>query len=114
MLVDDEKNVYSCNTALTHNGYWVQAFPQEALKCFKESRSRFDLVILDLIMPSLNGVELYTKLKAISKISKYYFICSGRSTRTCKPSPRRKADILRKPIATEDFINAVKKKRQKS
>jgi len=45
MLVDDEKTVlYSCNAALTHNGYWVQAFsdPQEALKYFKGSRSRFD------------------------------------------------------------------------
>jgi len=69
----------------------VQAFsdPQEALKCFKGSRSRFDLVILDLRMPSFNGVELYTKLKVISQ--DIIFICSGRTAGTCKPSPRRKA-----------------------
>ena len=96
----------------------MQAFsdPQEALKCFKGSRSRFDLVILDLRMPSLNGVELYTKLKVISQDIKILFL----SALDVPPElvsllpDGKQDDILRKPIATEDFINAVKKKHQKS
>ena len=78
MLVDDEKDVlYTFNAALTDNGYHVQAFSdsQEALECFSQGgRSQFDLVILDLRMPGLNGLELYTKLKAINRDVKILFL----------------------------------------
>ena len=78
MLVDDEKDIlYSFNVALTSNGYHVQAFSdsQEALECFAQgSRSHFDLVILDLRMPGLNGLELYSKFKAINRDVKILFL----------------------------------------
>jgi DNA-binding response OmpR family regulator len=65
-------------------------------------------------MPGLNGLELYTKLKAINRDIKILFL----SALDVVPElvgilPNVKQDdILRKPVATEDFINAVKKKRQ--
>jgi two-component system response regulator ChvI len=118
MLVDDEKDVlYSFNAALINNGYHVQAFSdsQEALECFAQG-SHFDLVILDLRMPGLNGLELYTKLKAINSDVKILFLSAldvVPELVSILPDVKQD-DILRKPVATEDFINAVKKKRQKS
>jgi len=119
MLVDDEKDVlYSFNAALTNNGYHVQAFSdsQEALECFAQgSSSHFDLVILDLRMPGINGLELYTKLKAINSDVKILFLSAldvVPELVSILPDVKQD-DILRKPVATEDFINAVKKKRQK-
>jgi two-component system response regulator ChvI len=119
MLVDDEKDVlYSFNAALTNNGYHVQTFSdsQEALECFAQgSSSHFDLVILDLRMPGLNGLELYTKLKAINSEVKILFLSAldvVPELVSILPDVKQD-DILRKPVATEDFINAVKKKHQK-
>jgi two-component system response regulator ChvI len=115
MLVDDEKDVlYSFNVALTNNGYHVQAFSdsQEALECFAQGSPHFDLVILDLRMPGLNGLELYSRLKAINRDIKILFL----SALDVVPElvsilpDIKQDDILRKPVATEDFINAVKKK----
>ena len=116
MLVDDEEDIlYSFNVALTSNGYHVEAFSdsQEALECFAQGSPHFDLVILDLRMPGLNGLELYSRLKAINRDVKILFL----SALDVVPElvsilpDIKQDDILRKPVTTEDFINAVKKKR---
>ncbi len=40
------------------------------MRLFLEANGRIDLVILDLIMPGMNGVELYTRLKALDSTVK--------------------------------------------
>jgi two-component system response regulator ChvI len=115
MLVDDEKDIlYSLNVALTDNGYQVEAFSdsRQALVRFSQaSRSHFDLVILDLRIPGINGLELYTRLKTINKDVKILFVSALDAVpEVLSILPElRQDDILRKPIAIEDFINAVKK-----
>jgi CheY-like chemotaxis protein len=118
MLVDDEKDIlYNFNLALTENGYHVEAFSnsREALNRFQEvGRSHFNLVILDLRMAGLNGLELYKRLKTISKDVKILFV----SALDVVPelvsvlTDVKKDDILRKPISTEELIKAVKKRHQ--
>jgi len=51
---------------------------QEALEIFKDNRDRIDLVILDVIMPKLNGREVYDAVIAIDPSAKILF-CSGYS-----------------------------------
>lgn len=118
MLVDDEKDIlYNFDLALTENGYHVEAFSnsREALNRFQEvGRSHFNLVILDLRMAGLNGLELYKRLKTISKDVKILFV----SALDVVPelvsvlTDVKKDDILRKPISTEELIKAVKKRHQ--
>ncbi len=115
MLVDDEQDVlYSFHAALTNNGYDVETFSdsQEALKRFSEvGRSHFGLVILDVRMPGLNGLELYYRLKSINRNVKILFV----SALDVVPElvimfpDVKQDDILRKPVSTEEFINAVQR-----
>ena len=65
-------------------------------------------------MPGLNGLELYTKLKAINRDVKILFLSAldiAPELVSILPDLNQD-DILRKPVVTEDFINAVKKKGQ--
>jgi two-component system C4-dicarboxylate transport response regulator DctD len=115
MLVDDEQDVlYSLHATLTNNGYDVETFSdsQEALKRFSEvGRSHFGLVILDVRMPGLNGLELYYRLKSINRKVKILFV----SALDVVPElvsifpDVKQDDILRKPVSTEDFTNAVQR-----
>jgi CheY-like chemotaxis protein len=114
MLVDDEQDVlYSFHASLTNNGYNVEAFSDshEALKRFSEvSSSHFGLVILDVRMPGLNGLELYYRLKSINRNVKILFVSAldvVQELVSIFPDVKRD-DILRKPVATEEFINSVK------
>ena len=114
MLVDDEQDVlYSFHAALTDNGYDVETFSdsQEALKRFSEvTPSHFGLVILDVRMPGLNGLELYTRLKSINRSVKILFVSAldvVPELAIIFPDVTRD-EILRKPVSTEEFINSVK------
>jgi two-component system, OmpR family, response regulator ChvI len=66
LLVDDEPDIIEIlKVGLEDNGFKVDAFtdPQEALSSFKASA--YDLLLLDVRMPKLNGFELYEQIKKI-------------------------------------------------
>src|SRR5215211_9395817 len=66
LLVDDETDVISLfKMVLEMNGFEVDAYtdPAAALSDFKANS--YGLALLDIMMPTLNGFELYRKLKEI-------------------------------------------------
>jgi CheY-like chemotaxis protein len=68
MLVDDEEQVVQVTGEILKNlGYGVvgKTSPEEALELFLASPHDFDLVITDLTMPGLTGLELSTRIKSI-------------------------------------------------
>lgn len=68
MLVDDEEQVVQVTSEILKNlGYGVvgKTSPEEALDLFSASPHDFDLVITDLTMPSLTGLELSARIKCI-------------------------------------------------
>ena len=60
---DDEANLNLFTIVLEYAGYIVDSYsdPLQVLKEFKPSY--YDLVILDYLMPGLNGFELYKRLR---------------------------------------------------
>jgi two-component system, OmpR family, response regulator ChvI len=64
LLVDDEQDItYSFGIALEDKGFVVDTFndPQEALSNFKAGL--YDLLLLDIKMPKMNGFELYQEME---------------------------------------------------
>ena len=64
LAVDDEPDLTMiCSLALQYHGFKVDTFndAQEALSNFKPNY--YDLVILDIKMPKMDGFELYEKIK---------------------------------------------------
>jgi two-component system, OmpR family, response regulator ChvI len=78
MLIDDEPDtLLTYKTFLSSEGYAIEAFTdsKEALKHFVEmDPSYFDLVVTDIRMPVLNGLQLHYRLTAISMSIKILFI----------------------------------------
>ena len=68
LLVDDEKAILdACDAMLQRLGYTVLAAQggHEALNVYREHGATIDLVILDIIMPDLNGGEVFDRLLAM-------------------------------------------------
>ena len=66
LLVDDDEDLINLyETFLKYDGYKVDAFtdPVDALSSFR--KDVYDLVLLDLKMPKMNGVELFHELQNI-------------------------------------------------
>ena len=69
------------------------------------------MAILDIRMTSLNGLQLYYKLKAINRNIKILFVSALDAVPellSILPDVKTANDIIKKPVALEDFICAVK------
>ena len=76
MTVDDEHDVtYSLKRCLEETGLvQVDGYVDPILALAKFEPSTFDLVILDIRMPVMNGFQLYQKLKSIDDDVKVCFL----------------------------------------
>jgi len=112
LFVDDEPAICdSVRTTLTELGYEVWTFvePREALTAFAESPARFDLVVTDVNMPGMNGIELaqhITRLREdvpIIMTTGYNELMSDEEARD-----HGARSLLRKPYRRGDLARAVK------
>jgi len=68
LLVDDEEDILKIGIEMLSNlGYKVMSVRSgiEAVKLFKEKKEEIHLVILDMVMPEMNGSETFDLLKKI-------------------------------------------------
>ena len=80
LIVDDEPDLnLAVKTVLKENGFQVDTFtdPLLVLENFKKEAGRYDLLMLDIRMPNMNGFELYKQIKKIDDKVKVCFLTAG-------------------------------------
>ena len=115
LLIDDERDdLFVLEKFLTREGYGVKSFSnsREALDHFSRTNPSFyDLIISDIRMPEINGLELYLSLKAIKNDVKVLFascIELAEEILSVMPGVRRE-QLIKKPVEQEVLIDLVKK-----
>ncbi|MDJ0624730.1 MAG: response regulator, partial [Desulfocapsaceae bacterium] len=97
---------------LTRLGYTVEAFenPTDALKRFKQQQDKFDLVLTDMTMPYMTGVELTQEIRKI-KTTIAVIICTGHSDFIDQESVKAMSidGFIIKPIRIADMAKVVRK-----
>jgi DNA-binding response OmpR family regulator len=114
LAVDDEPDLTMiCKLALEYYGFRVDAFndSEEALSNFKPDF--YDLAILDIKMPKMDGFELYNKLKEKDKDVKVCFLTASelyyeefRKKEYCALDRNL---FIRKPIDNEELFREINK-----
>jgi DNA-binding response OmpR family regulator len=114
MVVDDETDVLSVvGIVLKENGFEVDTFedPIVALKSYRAGV--YDLLILDIKMPEMDGFELYDQIKKIDDNAKICFLTASemyyKNSRKEKYSSLDKDLFIQKPIANEDLVEEINK-----
>jgi CheY-like chemotaxis protein len=116
LLVDDDHDIIlTFKKALEDSSsqFEVDTFtdPIEALSNFKASL--YDLLIIDIRLPKMDGFELYDKMKEIDNKVKVCFMTAYeinyKALRAIFPSSDlEEVCFIRKPVNIEDFIGRVK------
>jgi DNA-binding response OmpR family regulator len=109
MIVDDEQDITAIfKIGLEKNQFIVTTFndPLEALSKFKPRL--YDLLILDIRMPGMNGFQLYEKIRALDDKVRVCFLTafeeSRREFRNSFPFLEEVNCYLKKPITLQDLI----------
>ena len=112
-LVDDSATILlSISGMLSKAGYGIEkaSNAEEALKKF-QSKIKTDLLITDLNMPGMNGIEL---IKEVRKLSDYRFIPILFLTTESQQSKKAEAKAagasgwIVKPASADDLLNTIK------
>ena|SRR2546427_12728654 len=112
LIVDDENDIISSiQTGLAKNGFDVDAYsdPQKALDDFKPNV--YDLSIIDVRMPKMNGFELCRQIKKKEGNAKICFITAFEIYYDEFKKVFPTIDVqcfIRKPISLMDLVSHIK------
>jgi len=111
LLVDDEKAItFTLKKFLESQGHKVTASlrGKEGLKLFK--KEKFDLVLSDIIIPDMDGIELIKKMREKDKDTKIIVITGHIQKEKGEKAKRAGADeVLIKPFKNEVLCTAIAK-----
>ena len=110
MIIDDDKDITNLfKIFLECDGYSIDAYtnPLEAFNKFR--KKSYDLIILDLKMPKMNGMTLYRKMKEID--DKVIFCFTTADVNYIQQLQKGIIDIekivLYKPVLLKDLKNKI-------
>lgn len=113
-VVDDEPDVaFTVKSILESSSFEVASFVDADFALKKFRSGRFDLTILDIRMPKMNGFELYVKLKDIDEQLKVIFLSALSDLRNYSVLKNEvhpkwgERHFVKKPIENKNLIDEV-------
>ena len=112
LLVEDDEQLRNLlKLLLTSSGYEVREAPNGRRACDMYARHRFDLVITDLVMPEIDGLEVIMDLVRRDKEVRIIAISGGggdRGAECLRVAQKLGAKLtLSKPFGNDEFLEAV-------
>ena len=113
LVVDDDSDIVQVlKLGLLKNRFLVNAFtnPEEALQSFKSNAESYCLLLSDVRMPGLSGIQLAKKVKEINPAVKTVLMTAFeiRDSEFSKVFPSTQVDgFVQKPIGIRDLTSKI-------
>jgi two-component system, OmpR family, response regulator ChvI len=113
LIVDDESDITaSFKFGLEQHGFRVNAYNDPVLALSEFKAEQYDLLIADIRMPGMSGLELYEKIKQIDDRIEVCFITAFNEYYGQLGKAFPKLDLQRcyllKPITISDLVEKIK------
>ena len=115
LLIDDDKDIlFTYTSMIKSQGFTITSFsnPYEALNDFSATNPYlYDLVIMDIRMPGINGIKLYSKFKVMNPNVKILFVSALDAVNELLSlfPDIKESDILRKPVESQQLLDKISK-----
>lgn len=109
LLEDDFMLHKAIKNALIDDGNLVDGF-YDGLEGLSKITTQYDLFIVDVYVPYINGLELISKIKKVRENSKIIIISADNNIQTIKKAYQQGCDdFLKKPFDIEELLLKVQK-----
>jgi DNA-binding NtrC family response regulator len=115
LIVDDEIDVnYTFETVLEENGFMVDSFDNPVLALNDFKAGLYDLVLLDIKMPEMDGFKLYEEMRKVDNTFKVCFLTASEMfyeeyRRAYYSTMHEHYPIIQKPVKNEELIKQIDK-----
>jgi DNA-binding NtrC family response regulator len=111
LILDDEPIVWKrLKPALEKAGYEVEAFTQSSNAMRRVQEKEFDIVVTDLKMEGIDGMQFLTEVKTLSPKTAVIVITGFATMETAKESFQKGVfDFVAKPFKRGELLEIVKK-----
>ena len=108
-IIDDEPIIHDVlGQLLTSEGYEVEASTSGEEALAKHSSQAFDLILLDLLMPGLDGIEVLKRIKRIDPQAMVIIITAYASVESAISAMKMGAfDYIQKPFKHDDLLMTI-------
>ncbi len=109
LIVDDENSIRITLSAFLRNaGYDADTAPDAVTACQMQINQPYDIVVTDIIMPRMTGIELMTRIRAQSKETQVIVMTGEPTVDTAINAVQAGAnDYLIKPVSKYELLRAV-------
>ena len=116
LIVDDDRNsVRFLELELRHEGYRVEKEYDGAAGLSRALKEKFDLILLDVMLPSIDGMEVLRQLRTVSNTPVIMLTAKDAIPDKVTGLDSGADDYLTKPFAIEELLArmrvALKKKK---
>lgn len=109
LLVEDEKSIREAVSAyLEREGYWVTVAQDGAVALEQFAKSRFDLVVLDLMLPKVPGEAVCRAIRDASDVPIIMLTAKGELEDRVKGLELGADDYLVKPFSPRELVARVR------
>ena len=116
LIVEDEPNIASFEKLeLEHEGYTVTIAQtgREAISIFEnslkdESQEPFSIILLDIMLPELNGIEVLRRIRKLSQIPVLLVTARGETFDKVTGLDAGADDYISKPFAIEELLARIR------
>jgi len=109
LAVDDEPQVLEALTnILEARGYSIRTAPNGAMALDRLAAERPDILLLDLAMPGINGVEVCRRLRAFSRVPILVLSALGDEDQKVKALDAGADDYITKPFGVEELLARIR------
>ena len=108
LIIDNEPDInLSLKIFLEENGFEVDTFEDPIIALDNFRKGVYDLLILDVVMPKMDGFELYRKIRNMDNEVKICFLTAGQMYYGAYTDIFTQTTFIRKPIQNQDLMKEI-------
>ena len=111
LLVEDERKIARfLELELIHEGYQVDVFANgsAALEKLKNKENKYDLILLDIMLPEMSGLEVCSRIREFSQIPVIMVTAKDSVSDKVKGLDDGADDYITKPFAIEELLARIR------